>query len=430
MIAANRLNLLASVQDLPRDLQLLFLSLFLWTFGLGLYNYIWPLYLKDLDATPSDIGLVFSIGFLAVALTMIPGGILANKYELKALLIIGWAMGIPPPLMYYFARSWFDVIPGVILLQVSAFNLPAFYAYIAGASSREKRATNFGITWASFPLGLVFSPLVGSALVSLIPVRQIFLLTFIFFTVSTFFLFFMKPQPPLVRNPQTPRLEVPRSRKEGTLLLYLVGAAIAYSVTIPFIPLYLHDTVGLQPPIIQLLGAGQALGAAVFGIILGRRADAHSRGGAIALGLASSSIGLFGVLLARNPFFLAPMVFLIGGARAPSPIAYSILSTNRHDASRAGQYGFYLTLENLGFVAGSSVGGFLYTRDPTIVFYTTSALFLALAILAALGFRGRGGSAPVESKSEPVSLGSSPTAKSLERHADSVPFGQFVHVGA
>src|SRR5438046_10668367 len=88
----------------PRDLRLLFLSLFLWTFGLGLYNYIWPLYLRDLQASPSDVGLVFSIGFLALALSMIPGGILANTYELKALLIRGWSMSIPPPLMAYFAN--------------------------------------------------------------------------------------------------------------------------------------------------------------------------------------------------------------------------------------------------------------------------------------------------------------------------------------
>jgi MFS family permease len=305
------------------------------------------------------------------------------------------------------------VIPGVILLQVSAFNLPAFYAYIAGASDRAKRATNFGITWASFPLGLVFSPIVGSALVTLISVRQIFLLTFVFFTISTLFLFFIKSQPPLMKNPQTPRLEVPRSRREGTLLLYLVGAALAYSVTIPFIPLYLQDAIGLQPSVIQLLGAAQSLGAAVFGIILGRRADVRGRGSAIALGLVSSSVGLFGVLLTRNPFLVAPMIFLVGGARAPSPVAYSILSTSRHDASRAGQYGFYLTLENLGFVAGSYGGGFLYALDPTIVFYTTSVLFLALAILAALGFRGKGELAPTEPKLEPESLASSQDSKSF-----------------
>src|SRR2546428_2538977 len=300
-------------------------------------------------------------------------------------------MGIPPPLMYYFARSWLDVIPGVILLQVSAFNLPAFYAYIAGASDRAKRATNFGITWASFPLGLVFSPIVGSALLNLISVRQIFLLTFNIFTVSTINLFFMKSQPPLGKNPQTPKLEFPRSRREGMLLLYLVGAALAFSVTIPFIPLYFQDVVGLHPSIIQLLGAVQSFGATVFGIFLGRRADSRGKGSAIALGLASSATGLFGVVLLKNLFLAFPLIFLVGGARAPSPVVYSMLSTGRRDASRAGQYGFYLTLENLGFVAGSYLGGVLYSLDPTLVFCTTSASFLALATLAAFSFHGRGG---------------------------------------
>ncbi len=307
------------------------------------------------------------------------------------------------------------MIPGVILLQVSAFNLPAFYAYIAGASDRAKRATNFGLTWASFPLGLVFSPIVGSALLNLISVRQIFLLTFIFFTVSTIILFFMKSQPPLGKNPQTHKLEFPRSRREGMLLLYLVGAALAFSVTIPFIPLYFQDAVGLHPSIIQLLGAVQSFGATVFGILLGRRADSWGKGSAIALGLASSATGLFGVLLVKNLFLAFPLIFLVGGARAPSPVVYSMLSTGGRDASRAGRYGFYLTLENLGFVAGSYLGGFLYTLDPTMVFYTTSASFLALAILAALGLRGGpNGSTRSEATLQSTGLATSQDSKSLD----------------
>ena len=387
MLSASRLNLLASIQELPRDLRLLFLSLFLWTFGLGLYNYIWPLYLRDLQASPSDVGLVFSIGFLALALSMIPGGILANKYELKALLIIGWAMSIPPPLIYYSARTWTDVIPGIVLFQVSGFNVPAFNAYIAGAAERAKSASNFGVTWASAPLGVVFSPLVGSVLLNWIPVRSIFILTFMFFSISTIVLFFMKPQPPLESDARSPRLEFPKSRREGSLLLYLAGAAFAWSVASPFIPLYFQDALSLGPSIILLLGALQSLGAAVFAILLGRRADAKSQGGTMALGLLLSSTGLVGILLTRNLLFAFPMVFLIGSARAPSLVAYSVLSTVRRGASRAGQFGFYLTLESLGFVFGSYLGGLLYTLTPISIFYTTSTSFVALAILAWLSFR-------------------------------------------
>jgi MFS family permease len=387
LLPASRLNLLASVQALPRDLRLLFLSLFLWTFGLGLYNYIWPLYLRDLQASPNDVGLVFAIGFLALALSMIPGGILANKYELKALLIIGWAMSIPPPLTYYFARTWTDVIPGIILLQVSGFNVPAFNAYIAGAADKAKSASNFGITWASAPLGIVFSPLVGSVLLNWISIRGIFILTFVFFTISTIVLFSMKPQPPLESDARSPRLEFPKSRREGSLLLFLAGAALAWSVALPFIPLYFQDSLSLGPSIILLLGAVQSIGATIFAISLGRRADARSQGGTMALGLLLSATGLIGVLLTRNLLFAFPMVFLIGGARAPSLVAYSILSTVRKGASRAGQFGFYLTIESLGFVIGSYLGGRLYTIAPISIFYTTSVSFAALAILAWLSFR-------------------------------------------
>ncbi|TMI17569.1 MFS transporter [Candidatus Bathyarchaeota archaeon] len=412
MLSSSRLNLLASVQSLPRDLRLLFLSLFLWTFGLGLYNYIWPLYLRDLQASPSDVGIVFSIGFLALALSMIPGGILANKYELKALLIIGWAMSIPPPLMYYFARTWTDVIPGIILLQVSGFNIPAFNAYIAGTAERTKSASNFGITWASAPLGVVFSPLVGSALLNWISVRDIFILTFVFFSISTMVLFFMKPQPALENDAKAPRLEFPKSRREGTLLLYLTGAALAWSVAAPFIPLYFQDALSLGPSTILLLGALQSLGAAIFAILLGRRADAKSRGGTMALGLVLSSTGLIGVLLTRNPLFSFPLVFLIGSARAPSLVGYSILSTVRKGASRAGQFGFFLTLESLGFVIGSYLGGILYTLNPTNIFYTTSTSFIALALLAWLSFRSKAEPAPSEPSRESEVVALSQNSKS------------------
>jgi DHA1 family multidrug resistance protein-like MFS transporter len=320
---------------------------------------------------------------------MIPGGILANKYELKALLIIGWAMSIPPPLMYYFARTWTDVIPGIVLLQVSGFNIPAFNAYIAGAAERTKSASNFGITWASAPLGVVFSPLVGSVLLNWISIRGVFILTFVFFSISTIVLFFMKPQPPLKSDAKSRRLEIPKSRREGTLLLYLTGAALAWSVASPFIPLYFQDILSIGPSIILLLGALQSLGAAVFAILLGRRADARSRGGTMALGLVLSSTGLVGVLLTRSPLLSFPFVFLIGSVRAPSLVGYSILSTVRKGASRAGQFGFYLTMESLGFVFGSYLGGILYTLNPTTMFYTTPTLFIALALLAWRSFRDK-----------------------------------------
>src|SRR5947208_536755 len=278
------MGILSWSRSLPRDLRLLFFSLFLWTFGLGIYNYVWSLYLTQLNANPEQVGLVSSIGFFAAAISMIPGGILANKYDNRTLLIIGWAMSIPVPILFYFSRTWSDVIPGLIVLQLSAFNVPAMNAFISALGDQKRMSSAFGAVYSAFPLGLVLSPAVGSLLLTWLSIRDLF-----WFTLA----------------------------KE---LMLVAGGAL-------------------------------------------------------------------GIALAGSPPLVVPMVFLLGGARAPSYVAYSLLSNMREGKSRAGQFGFYLTFEQLGLVVGSFIGGFLYASNHTSILITTSVLFVLLAALA--GFRIR-----------------------------------------
>ncbi len=386
-------NPVGPISKLPRDLQLLFWSLFLWSFGYGLYNYVWPLFLRDLNANPSEVGLVFAIGFLSIAASMVPGGILANKYELRMLLMIGWAMSLPAPLLYYYARTWTDVIPGIILLQVSGFNIPAFNAYIAGVAERNRAGSSFGVVWASAPLGFVFSPAIGGVLLAWISIREIFLISFVLFAVSTIVLFWMRPQPPSAKDAGSYRLEAPRSVPEVVLLVLLTGAAIAFSMASPFLPLFFHDILSLTPSMIQVLGSIQALGQTAFAIVLGRRADKRSRGEVISLGLLLSAASLAGIILTKNLLFALPLVFFFGSTRASSYILYSILATIRSGGTRAGRYGFYLTLESLGLMTGSYLGGFFYSMNPTTGFVVVVVSLLPLALLAgATSFSGKGSS--------------------------------------
>jgi predicted MFS family arabinose efflux permease len=59
----------------------------------------------------------------------------------------------------------------------------------------------------------------------------------------------------------------------------------------------------------------------------------------------------------------------------------------RQGKSRAGQFGFYLTFEQLGFLVGSLIGGFLYSANHISVLVTTSILFIVLAALARFRIR-------------------------------------------
>ncbi len=382
------MSILSWGRDLPRDLRLLFFSLLLWTFGLGVYNYVWSLYLTQLNANPEQVGLVYSIGFFAAAISMIPGGILANKYDNRTLLIIGWAMSIPVPIMFYFSRTWSDVIPGLIILQLSAFNLPAMNAFIGQLGDQKRMSSAFGAVYSAFPLGLVLSPAVGSLLLTWLNVRDLFWFSLALWTVSTIILFPLKSQPPREVDSKAPLLELPRSSQELTILIFLFAATTAISITSPsFLPLFFQDQLHLTDAQIQLLGTVQSLGSATFVILLGRWAASRNPGSTMAKELLLVAGGALGIILAGSPLIVVPMVFLLGGARAPSFISYSLLSNMRQGRSRAGQWGFYLTFEQFGFVVGSLIGGFLYARNHTSVLIATSVLFIFLAALA--GFRIR-----------------------------------------
>src|SRR6266566_66258 len=265
------MSILSWGRALPRDLRLLFFSLFLWTFGLGVYNYVWSLYLTQLNANPEQVGLVYSIGFFAAAISMIPGGILANKYDNRTLLIVGWAMSIPVPIMFYFSRTWSDVIPGLIILQLSAFNLPAMNAFIGALGDQRRMSSAFGAVYSAFPLGLVVSPAVGSLFLSWLSIRDLFWFTLVLWTVSTLMLLPVKRQPPRDVDSKARLLELPRSRQELTILVFLFGSAVAISITSPsFLPLFLQSHLGLTDAQIQLLGTVQSLGSAIFAVLLGR----------------------------------------------------------------------------------------------------------------------------------------------------------------
>jgi len=389
----DRLNLLSSVRILPRDLRLLFLSLFLWTFGLGIYNYVWSIYLRQLNASPEQVGLVSSIGFVAAALSMIPGGVLANKFDTKALLIVGWAMSIPPAIMFYYSATWPDVIPGLIILQLSGFNLPAMNAFIGELGDKKRIASAFGTVYSAAPMGLILSPAVGSLLLTRLNIRDLFWVTLALWIVSTVILFPLQRQPPRKEDSTAPLLELPKTRQELTILLFLTGGTVAISITSPsFLPLYLHEQLSLTSSQVQLLGAVQSLGSAVFTILLGKWASTRAEGRTIAKVLLPVAAGAIGISLAGSPFTIVPMVFLLGGARSPSPVAYSILSNSTRGGSRAGRFGIYLTFEQLGFVIGSFIGGLFYTWKPTSIFIATSLLFVLLAALSALRIRGVGAS--------------------------------------
>jgi predicted MFS family arabinose efflux permease len=80
---------------------------------------------------------------------------------------------------------------------------------------------------------------------------------------------------------------------------------------------------------------------------------------------------------------------------SPSYVSCLLLQNVRQGKSRAGQWGFYLTFEQFGFVIGAFVGGLVYAGNHASVLIITSILFVVLAALSWFSV-GRVANAPVE----------------------------------
>ena len=381
MQSLGRLNLLSSVARLQRDLRFLFSALFLWTFGLGLYNYVWPVYLRQLGASSDNIGLAYSVGYVAFAASMIPGAIISNRYDLRKVLIASWAFSIPTPIIYLIATSWQEATIGLVLLQLTSFGIPAYSAFIVANSEPDRVSSAFGATSSAAPLGMVLSPLLGSLMFQWTGLNGIFLLSFGLFSISTIVLLPIRKYPGK-KDDFRIRLEIPRSRGEVFLLGFITISALAFSLVSSFLPLYYQDTFLLKPTIIQLMGAVQSAGAAIFAVLIGRRAEAHGQRNAIAAGVLLAAIGLFGVVIGGSVLVAVPMIFLFGAARAPTYVAYSLLSNKRPGASRAGTFGFYLTVESVGLIVGSYLGGLIYGVSPANLITSGATIFILLAIFS------------------------------------------------
>jgi MFS family permease len=137
---------------LNRDLKLIFASNLIGAFGDGLYAFIWPLYIRALGADPAEVGVVFSVIFFVAALTPLPGGFLADKYDRKKLVILGWLLWIPIPLIFSVAEHWTHILPGAALYGIMLSG-PATSAYIATMAHKGKMTQTFTLISTAWWLG-------------------------------------------------------------------------------------------------------------------------------------------------------------------------------------------------------------------------------------------------------------------------------------
>jgi MFS family permease len=383
-----------SFEAFNRDVRLICISNAIGAFGEGLYFWVFPLYIRSLQADYVQLGIVFSALFGVAALVPIPGGLLADRFDRKKLLILSWAPWVFAPLIYSFAGNWMQLIPGTFLWGLSMLGLPVITAYVITSVTDKRQSTSvLAFVWASYSFSYIFAPATGGYLATVIGMPWVLRLSTVFAAVSTIIFFFLHSQHPRKDETQVrvqSAFPVERKRLWRMMLVwagFYTAMAFFTSIVRPYVPTFLSEQIKLSEFYVGLFGSVNYAGVTFLGIAVGRLGDRWPKSRAMTLCLIFYLMSVFPLLFVRDAATLMFVAFLFGGSAVSGSIVSSFVGTIAPRDKQALWLSIPQTLSLLAAFAAPYLGGYLYTLSPHFAFIVSLSGIPFLALFASRWLR-------------------------------------------
>lgn len=154
--------------------------------GGNMYGPLLPLYLKDLDASITQIGLFFTLSQIVPLALQILGGWVSDTLGRLRAIAIGSVFGVIGFIPLILADTWEWLLLAVAIGAVARSLVgPSFDAFIAEHSSEENRGKVFGISQAIFMIVSVLGPPLGGLLAGMYGFKLMLLVAGVFYFIAT-----------------------------------------------------------------------------------------------------------------------------------------------------------------------------------------------------------------------------------------------------
>jgi len=151
--------------SLETNVLVLSLTGFLLNFAAQTFTPFTSLYLMSLGADVAQVGLAFAFLSFAIAIVTLPGGMIADRFGRKMLIVAGNFTGFLCYFLLVLMGSWqLAVIILFIQSLMSTFYQPAYTAIIAESVPDEERGNAFGTFFFIVSIGYFVGPMVGGYL--------------------------------------------------------------------------------------------------------------------------------------------------------------------------------------------------------------------------------------------------------------------------
>ncbi len=360
----------------------------------------YALYVLELGATETILGMIGLFSFLALASMQFPGGYLADKFGRKWLIstmTFGVALSY---ILYALAPSWHFILIGAVLM--SLFNStyqPALMAMIADSVPSERRGMGFGIVMLITSASTTPGPLVAGVLYSNFGLVQGMRIGYgivvaLFLAAAVLRILRLKET---VVNTQKPSLaellqSYPTALKEsfsvwGSLpkamfYLFLSFAVMifGFSTTQLYLVVYAVEELLIDEALWPLILTALFVTMIVLSIPMGKLVDKFNRKIPILVAYVLFGAAMW-FFVNGDPTKLFVSLVLIGVGQVMMNAAFGALQADLTPREQRGKViGFTNFMNYILMAIGSLVGGFLYEH------VSPQAPFLIAIILVAPAF--------------------------------------------
>jgi MFS family permease len=377
--------------------------------GGSMYGPLESLYLKDLGASVTTIGLFYTLSQIVPLLLQILGGWVSDSLGRLRAIAIGSVFGTISQIILVFSRSW-----GWVLLSsgvgAGARSLvgPSFDAFIAENSSEHNRARVFGVTQTLFGIVSVIGPPIGGWLVQHFDFRTMLVFSAALYFAATVIRLFMakraaKPNPEAPHH--TPLTFAGLKHNLGAMMgLVFSGGVItwimltdgvrdiSFAISFNFMGLFMEQVAALNIQTIGIMNGIFGLFMMGFMIPGGWLSDKFGERLGIAIGflLHFLSIGMISILPAASPGWTYAIGWAVAGTGVGliAPAYQSLISKAVPAHLRGTAFGLFSTSLGLISLPAPLLGGLLWKNfSPQLPFAITAVVSLLCILPVWLKFK-------------------------------------------
>ena len=286
-----------------------------------------PLYLVELGASVSQVGLVFTLTSVVILILQIFGGWVSDSIGRLRAIAIGSVGGILGFIALLVAPSWQWMIVALAVYQIPfALVGPSFSAFIAENSTEENRGKVYGITGTIYQVCGVIGPPLGGFLAGAYGFKIMLLGAAVFYTLAAGLRIWMATtmNKPEEKSATKLSFSVFKSNISTMLGMLLAGGVItwifitdgvsdvAFRLSGELQPLYLDKVGGISIEQIGLLGSISTIAMMFIPMLSGKLVDRYNERVPLVAGFLLI-FGAFMVFIQSHSFVMFAVSWIIFG---------------------------------------------------------------------------------------------------------------------